>query len=169
MTSRTLLCFSSLLTLCWSLSASALKPGEPGFNFTLPSLTQSSKQQQLSDFRGNVVYLDFWASWCGPCRKSLPLLDQLHQQLVDQPFIVLGINLDDDPELGRRFLRELGIQFPNLSDASGSSYDNFGVSGMPTSFLIDQQGIVRWVHQGFTVNDMETIRPRITELLKESQ
>ncbi|MDO6804851.1 TlpA disulfide reductase family protein, partial [Wenyingzhuangia sp. 1_MG-2023] len=122
----TALCLTSLMSLCWSLSASALQAGEPGFDFNLPSLSRDGSHQRLSDFRGKVVYLDFWASWCGPCRKSLPQLAHLQQQLSDQAFVVLGVNLDDDPALGRRFLDELGVSFPNVSDTSGSSYDTFG-------------------------------------------
>jgi len=139
-------------------------------DFLLPLLGQP-QQLSLSEQNGKVVYLDFWASWCGPCRQSLPLLNELRQDLhnngMSNDFEILAINLDDSAADGLSFLQQHPVDYPVLHDPAGSTSDDYGVRGMPTSYLIDRQGKLRAVHQGFKPADIDGIRSAIEQLLQE--
>ncbi len=145
-------------------SVYAVSTGEPAPSIILPHL-QSTQLVDLEQYKGKVVYLDFWASWCGTCRISMPQIEQLHQDLKSKGFEVVGINVDQDPEDGRAFLAEHPVSFATLSDPKGVTPKKFKLIGMPTSYLIDAQGIVRLVHQGFRQGDVEHLRYEIEELL----
>lgn len=158
--------FVLLLSLLLAPLSQALELGDPAPGFKLPLLTQKGTLS-LSQYRGKVVYLDFWASWCGPCRKSLPLLNDLRQQLQDQPFEVLAINLDEDIKDARQFLKQFPVSYPTLHDSQGDSPQRYQVRGMPTSYLIDKQGKLRAVHAGFKPSDMKKIRRQVSALLEQ--
>lgn len=96
---------------------------------------------QLQKLRGDVVLLDFWASWCPPCRKSMPLVEKLHQEYRDKGLVVLGVN-HEEPSIARGFLRENGFGFPTLVDASGETFNRYGVTAIPTTYFIDRSGRV---------------------------
>lgn len=148
-----------MLLVSWSTQA-----GEAAPAFTLPAL-DGKGQVSLQQYRGKVVYVDFWASWCGPCRKSLPLLNELRNELHGQGFEVLAINLDDQAADGLRFLERFPVDYPTLHDESGDTPQRYGLRGMPTSYLINQQGELVAVHEGFKPSDMKKIRQQVTELL----
>ena len=155
--------------LCASLlvgagTASALKEGERAPVFTAPALV-GKEQVSLSAYRGKVVYLDFWASWCAPCLSSLPLLDELRQEFSAADFQIVAVNVDANPKDGRAFLRKRPIGYPSASDPKGNLPARFEVETMPTSFLIDRQGVIRYVHKGFRKGDMDELRERIKELV----
>jgi|TARA_Y100000310_G_C20684235_1_gene817974 thiol-disulfide isomerase/thioredoxin len=152
--------------ILWASSILALEKGDSAPQFELPAL-DSSASISLSDFRGKVVYLDFWASWCGPCRLSLPLLDELRQELGDQGFEVVAVDVDEQPEDGRLFLQKYPVSYPVASDPTGLYAGEYELVGMPSSFLIDRRGVVRAVHQGFKKADMEKIRLQVQLLLEE--
>ncbi len=116
--------------------------------------------------RGQVVYVDFWASWCGPCRISFPILDEIRAELGERGFEVLAINVDEYPEDALEFLNELPVSYPVLYDAEGATPEAFGIIGMPTGFLIDRSGTVYKVHQGFRKSDGKKLRAEILELLE---
>ncbi|NOT84298.1 MAG: TlpA family protein disulfide reductase, partial [Methylococcaceae bacterium] len=118
-----------------SVTASAVDVGQPAPTFTLPTLQQNTPTP-LSQFAGKVVYLDFWASWCAPCRTSFPLLNKLHQKLQAQGFEVVAVNLDEDKAKAEQFLKEFPVTFKVLSDPSGQWADKFGVESMPTSYIV---------------------------------
>lgn len=120
----------------------------------------------LSAFRGQIVYLDFWASWCAPCRKSMPLMETFYQQYQSRGFTVLAINLDARIDEAQRFLREYPVSYPVLRDR-GTLPALYGVEIMPTSYLIDRKGIVRYVHYGYRSGDADGIRQVIEQLLEE--
>ncbi|MCY0963614.1 TlpA family protein disulfide reductase [Parathalassolituus penaei] len=149
-----------------AMPALAIDAGSPAPQMPLQQLQQNGSHT-LADFKGKVVYVDFWASWCGPCRKSLPMLAELQQELASQGFVLVGINEDDDPALGREFLKDknitVGVQ---LSDPEGKLSDAFGVQGMPTSYLLDRNGNVSWVHEGFTPAEIDEIRSHIETQLQ---
>ncbi len=142
--------------------------GQVAPGVSLPSLSQPAQSISLADFRGKVVYLDFWASWCGPCRLSFPQLQRLHEELGPDGFEVLAINVDEFEPDALAFLKEIPVTYPVVRDASGDSPATYGVLGMPTGYLIDRAGIVRQVHQGFRKSDGEKLRQEIAELLAES-
>lgn len=153
-----------VLLFCLFLAGQTLA-GQPAPAFTLPTLDGSGKMS-LEQYRGQVVYVDFWASWCGPCRKSLPLLNELRQELHDQGFEVLAINLDDDAADGLRFLEQFPVQYPTLHDSQGDTPQRFGLRGMPTSYLIDRQGNLVAKHEGFKPSDMKKIRQQVLQQLQ---
>jgi thiol-disulfide isomerase/thioredoxin len=132
----------------------------------LPQLSGTG-DVSLESLRGKVVYLDFWASWCGPCRVSFPQLEQLRNELGPQGFEVLAINVDEKEADARQFLAEVPVSYPVLYDGEGITPQTFGILGMPTGYLIDRQGMVREVHQGFRKNDGDTLRTAIIALLGE--
>ena len=121
----------------------------------------------LSDLRGKIVYLDFWASWCGPCRVSFPQLEQLRDELGDRGFEVLAVSVDELAEEALTFLAGVEVSYPVVHDLQGSSPRRYGLLGMPTGYLIDREGILRLVHQGFRKRDGEKLRVEIMHLLEE--
>ena len=154
----------TLLINIFGLTANASEVGQPAPQFTLPSL-QQDQPVSLQKFSGKVVYLDFWASWCAPCRTSFPLLNKLHQKLKGQGFEVVAINLDEDKAKAEAFLKEIPVEFTILRDAKGEWSDKYVVESMPTSFIIDKQGVIQNIHKGFTSDDINELEHKITELL----
>lgn len=156
------------LSLCLPLwvHASGVVVGQAAPAVRLPELSGAG-EVSLESLRGKVVYLDFWASWCGPCRVSFPLLEQLREELGPDGFEVLAINVDEVESDARRFLSEVPVSYPVVRDADGITPQTFGILGMPTGYLIDRQGIVREVHQGFRKSDGAKLRTAVVELLGE--
>lgn len=132
----------------------------------LPQLS-SAGEVSLESLRGKVVYLDFWASWCGPCRISFPQLEQLRNELGPDGFEVLAINVDEVEADAQRFLSEVPVSYLVVRDSEGITPGTYGILGMPTGYLIDRQGIVREIHQGFRKSDGAQLRAAIVELLGE--
>jgi thiol-disulfide isomerase/thioredoxin len=120
----------------------------------------------LEKLRGKVVYLDFWASWCKPCAVSLPALDQLRKEFPAEDFVVLAVNVDSDPAVARTFLSRRPVGYPSVADPEGQIPVRFGVETMPTSFLIDRNGVIRRVHRGFRASDVPELRAAIQELVR---
>ena len=147
------------------MALAAVEKGDKAPNFKLRNLF-TGKAQSLKQFRGKVVYLDFWASWCGPCRQSLPLLNKLRGELRRSGFEVVAVNLDENTKNAKRFLRKFPVNYPVLLDPKGKVADRYELPGMPTSFLIDKRGKVRVVHIGFKPKDINKIRKQVISLLK---
>jgi len=120
----------------------------------------------LSSYRGKVVYLDFWASWCAPCQAALPALEELRKEFPADQFQVIAVNVDTDPEKALRLLAKHKIGYPSAADPDGRLPETFGLKTMPTSYLIDRQGVVRMVHPGFRSSDVEGLRARIKTLVE---
>lgn len=163
MPSNHLLCLCLLLPLWCHAAPVAIGSAAP--NFQLPALPASGQIIQLADLRGKVVYVDFWASWCGPCRVSFPQLDKIRNELAARGFEVLAINVDEDSEDAMKFLAELPVSYPVVYDSLGATPQAYGILGMPTGFIVDREGVVRGVHQGFRRSDGEKLRLEILELL----
>ncbi|MFP3853019.1 MAG: TlpA family protein disulfide reductase [Anaerolineales bacterium] len=107
----------------------------------------------LQDFSGQVVLLNFWATWCGPCEVEMPLLQQRYEALRDQGFVVLAINYDESREKVVAFGDRLGLDFPLLLDRGGEIQRSYQVRGYPSSYLVDEEGIIRDVHIGLMTDD----------------
>ncbi len=155
----------SLLLALNASSAFALGVGDTAPNFKLPRLERSG-DIQLKSYRGKVVYVDFWASWCGPCRLSLPVLNTLRKQYHQQGFEVIAINLDEEKEDAMAFLKEFPVAYPTARDKEGTTPEKYGLQGMPTAYLIDQKGKVSLIHEGFKKSDSEELSAYIATLLK---
>lgn len=158
--------FLAILILCVSTSAFAVSPGDMAPNFNLKNLA-TGKLDSLKKYRGKVVYLDFWASWCGPCRQSLPLLNELRQELNRKGFEVIAVNLDENLSDATKFLDQYPVQYPVLLNPKGTVPNKYKLPGMPTSYLIDRKGKVKKVHVGFKEADIADIRKQAIKLLRK--
>jgi cytochrome c biogenesis protein CcmG, thiol:disulfide interchange protein DsbE len=156
--------------LAVSLAAGALavEPQQPAPAFSLAGLPSSPAPIALSNYKGKVVYVDFWASWCLPCKQSFPALNHLRQQYHAQGFEVIAINLDENLADAQTFLAKLPVNFPIALDPRGSIAEAYGIRGMPSAYIIDRQGKVRHVIEGFVSDDARKIETWIKPLLSQS-
>jgi peroxiredoxin len=145
-------------------SARALEVGDRAPDFAAPAL-DGKGTVSLAQFRGKVVYLDFWASWCAPCLKAIPEIEAMRKELPSDGFQVVAVNLDTSPKKALRFLAKNPIGYPSASDPKGRLPKQFGVDTMPTSYLIDGEGVIRYVHRGFQRGDGTKLRAEIRKLL----
>lgn len=122
----------------------------------------------LSSYRGKVVYLDFWASWCTPCRRSFPWLDGLVRQFGKGDLVVIGINVDQSSGLARKFLDDTPANFPIIYDPQGAIATTFKIIGMPSAVLIDRTGRVRFQHVGFSDSTKDEYETHVRQLLAEA-
>jgi peroxiredoxin len=140
---------------------------QPGLapDFTLPST--NGNNVHLSDFHGKVVLLDFWATWCPPCRQAIPHLTELQERLGAKGFQALGLSLDESRDDLRSFVSETPVNYPILraDDSTRAAYG--GVSAIPQVFLVDRKGKIRERYQGFTPEIGNKIKAAVESLLKE--
>ena len=158
-----LLIHCSLLTT----QALALEVGDTAPSLSLPSIFADQAAIDLDALRGKTVYVDFWASWCAPCLRSMPAYNELYNRLKGEDFEFVAINVDNPIEDGLDFLIDEPLDFLIPSDPDGEAAELFGVIGMPTSYLIDPEGTIRLVHMGFRDGDMEEIEAAISELIAD--
>lgn len=161
----TSIAFMRLIILFLLFSGAAAFADEIAPDFSLPEI-QSGEIHHLKDYRGKVVYLDFWASWCGPCRQSLPALNQLQKELDKSEFEVLAINLDMYAEEGRRFLESYPVDYTVLKDTEGQTSRAYDIMGLPSSVLISPDGIVVSHFQGFHPDHIKKLK-RAIQILNE--
>ena len=121
----------------------------------------------LDALQGTVVLIDFWASWCDPCKQSFPWMKEMQERYADQGFVILAINVDRKDKKARRFLAEQAVNFPVVFDAKGVNASRNQLKAMPTSLLLDRQGRVRLRHQGFHPETAGQLEACITQLLLE--
>ena len=159
--------------LCLALmSAGALAKENAVETTDFQGVTIAGEEINLSDYRGKVVIVDFWASWCGPCKKEFPFLVQLYKKVNKgerQYLEILAINLDGQPEMMKKFLTDLDdeVPFPILTDPEGKLPKKYKVEAMPTTLFIDREGKIRFRHQGFEKDHMQTYISELMALLKE--
>ena len=147
-----------------SLASSGLT-GKPAPDFALRSAT--GENLRLSEYRGDVVMINFWATWCGPCRQEMPLLDELYSRYQRVGFNVLGINIDDDSRRAMRMVDDLGVSFPVLFDTRKEVSKLYRVEAMPVTILVDREGNVRYVHYGYKPGYEQLYLDEIRTLLRE--
>lgn len=152
------------LSILFTAAASAVSEGDLAPDFTLPTL-DGRESKSLSASHGKVRYLDFWASWCIACRVSIPEMIVLQQELGEERLAVIAISVDEWIDDATRFLSRYSVNYNNLSDPHGKIAEAYGLLAMPTSFVIDPEGRITLVHQGFKPGDMTAIRTHIDKLL----
>jgi len=131
--------------------------------FALPALRED-RTIRLSDFRGKIVVLNFWGSWCPPCRDEAPILRAFAQQYATRDVVIIGIDVwEQDWNDGRAFLSEFGIEYPNVYDERGSVTIDYGVSGVPETFIVDRDGRLLGKYTG-PVKSVEHLAQLITDL-----
>ena len=134
-------------------------------DFTLKSA--DDRNVKLSEYRGEVVLLNFWASWCGPCRQEMPFLDELHNRYKALGFTVLAINVENDTAKAHRLLEELKPGFPVLFDSTGTVSELYDVVAMPSTILVDRNGNMRFLHRGYKPGYEEIYLEQIRHLVGE--
>ncbi len=147
-----------------SLASSGLV-GQPAPDFALRSAT--GENLRLSEYRGDVVMINFWATWCGPCRQEMPLLDDLYVRYQRVGFSLLGVNIDDDSRRAMRMVNDLGVSFPVLFDTRKEVSKLYRVEAMPVTILVDREGNVRYVHHGYKPGYEQLYLDEIRALLRE--
>ena len=147
-----------------SLASSDLE-GQVAPDFALKSST--GENLRLSEYRGDVVMINFWATWCGPCRQEMPLLDELYTRYERVGFSLLGVNIDDDSRRAMQMIEELGVSFPVLFDARKEVSELYEVEAMPVTVLVDREGNVRYVHHGYKPGYEDKYLDQIRSLLRE--
>ena len=145
--------------------ALALEAGDRAPAFAAPALGGEGTIE-LSKFRGKVVYLDFWASWCAPCLVAIPEVEKMRGEFPSEDFQVIAVNLDQNEKKALRFLKKNPVGYPSASDPKGRLPGQYGVDTMPTSYLIDRDGMIRYVHRGFQRGDGSKLRREIRVLLE---
>ena len=154
------------LGLAVLLAASAAGATAPvAGDFALPA--RDGGTVRLSQLRGQVVMINFWATWCGPCRQEMPLLEQIHAKYEPLGFTLLGVNVEPDSAPAQAWLKGVPVSFPILFDRENAVSAQFGVEAMPSSVLIDREGRVRHVHLGYKPGDESTYADLIRSLVKE--
>ncbi|MGH8223110.1 MAG: TlpA family protein disulfide reductase [Woeseiaceae bacterium] len=162
---RRILLGASLGILALGSLASSGLTGQPAPDFALKSAT--GQNLRLSEYRGDVVMINFWATWCGPCRQEMPLLDELYGRYQRVGFSLLGVNIDDDSRRALQMVEELGVTFPVLFDETKEVSKLYQVEAMPVTVLLDREGTVRHVHHGYKPGYEEKYLTEIRALLRE--
>jgi cytochrome c biogenesis protein CcmG/thiol:disulfide interchange protein DsbE len=151
------------LSLMGPALSMALEPGQAAPAFSLPQA--GAGQQTLADLKGQVIYLDFWASWCGPCRQSFPWMNEMQAKYGNKGFKVLAINVDAKTADAEQFLAQTPARFAVAFDAKGETPGRYAIKGMPSSVLIGADGKVISVHAGFKQGDREELEKQIAAAL----
>ncbi len=154
-----------LLASVLSVAIAATEMNEPAADFTLKSL--SGKNIKLSEYAGNVVLLNFWASWCAPCRLEMPLLNDLHNKYEKLGFVVLGVNVEEQTGPARSYIADRPVDFPILFDDRNEVSKKYNVVAMPTTVMIDRNGNMRYLHQGYQPGDEKKYQKMIKKLVRE--
>ncbi len=154
-----------IVALSLPLIGAAKQQLKPAPNFTLPSM--GGANLRLSEYRGEVVLVNFWASWCGPCRQEMPLLDKMYQRYKKAGFTLLGVNVEKDSSKGQRIAEQMQLSFPVLFDRKQQVVDAYDVASMPSTVLVDRDGNIRYVHLGYKAGDEKLYSKMVKELLIE--
>lgn len=148
-----------------AVPAAAVTMQEQAPDFTLKSLEGSNLR--LEEYRGQVVLINFWASWCGPCRQEMPLLDQLHQRYVDTGFAVLGVNVEGEEGPARKLIDKVPVSFPVLIDEGQTVSELYQLQAMPSTVVVDRDGVVRYIHAGYQPGDEAKYVEVVKKLIRE--
>jgi len=158
---------AALVLFALSGAAAAVQPGDPMPAVAPPQLEAPAAPLAFGSFRGSVVYVDFWASWCVPCRVSMPALEAMYRKYRGVGLRVVGVNKDVAHADAERFLKRVAVSFPLVADGDDAVARAFDVQAMPSGYLVDRRGVVRYVHRGFTDETASALAAEIELLLKE--
>ena len=156
----------AMLVLGVSGSAHGRMPdlGSAAPDFTLRSST--GKNLKLSEYRGQVVMINFWATWSAPCRQEMPHLNRLYEQYRKAGFMLLGVNIDDNPKVAQAMVEQLGVRFPVLYDTSKQVSKRYDVDAMPSTVIVDRDGKVQYLHRGYRSGTEQQYEAKVREILK---
>lgn len=160
---RTMLGMAASLLLAMTVDAGELSGPAPNFSL----MSRSGEQVSLEDLKGQVVMINFWATWCGPCRREMPHLEALHQRYSNLGFTLLGINVEDDTRGVEKFLRETPVSFEVLYDPTNKVSALYDVIAMPSTVMVDREGNLRFMHHGYQAGFEHEYQAQIRALLRE--
>jgi len=158
--------FFIALLFCQGVGAAELKPWEGGATPELALEDLAGKQHKLADYRGKVVLVNFWATWCEPCRAEMPSMDRLRGSLEGKPFAVLAVNLAEPLSRIEKFVDATPVRFPLLRDRDGAVAKTWKAKLLPASFLIGRDGLIKYVAYGELDWTSDQVRARVNELLQ---
>jgi peroxiredoxin len=158
------LAVGALLAAASLAAVPAIAPAGAAPDFTLR--TMDGPNVRLQEQRGRVVMVNFWATWCGPCRQEMPQLNRLYEKYRASGFVLLGVNVDDDARKAAEVAAKLGVKFPVLLDTDKAVSKRYDLATMPSTVIIDRDGTVRYVHRGYLSGYEDTYEKQIRELLK---
>ena len=148
-----------------SVAATAATTSGPAPDFHLQA--RDGTQISLADLKGQVVMINFWATWCGPCRQEMPQLEALYQRYSSLGFSLLGVNVEDDPKGAEAWLEETPVSFPILFDSDNRVTKLYDVVAMPSTVLVDRSGNMRYLHHGYKPGYENDYQNQIRELIRE--
>jgi peroxiredoxin len=151
--------------LAVALPALAIPGGSPAPTFTLGS--SSGSEVSLAQYKGQVVMINFWASWCGPCRQEMPLLESIYRKYNKMGFTLIGVNVEPDSHAASEWLKQTPVTFPILYDKDSKVSKLYDVAGMPSTVLIDRSGTLRMLHRGYKAGDENEYLDSIRALIRE--
>lgn len=158
-------CLPLLLACAMGSAVAAVQMSATAPDFTLRSV--GGANLRLQEQRGQVVMVNFWATWCGPCRQEMPHLNRLYDKYRSSGFVLLGVNIDDDPRAAADLATKLGVRFPVLLDTDKKVSRVYDMSAMPATLLIDRDGRVRHIHRGYRDGVERTYEEQVRSLLRE--
>ncbi|MEO7774557.1 MAG: TlpA disulfide reductase family protein [Steroidobacteraceae bacterium] len=159
----------ALLAVLLALPGIALSTSSPTMekapDFQLDAM--SGRQEALAGYKGQVVMINFWATWCGPCRTEMPVLEQLHKKYKAMGFTMMGVNVEPDSQGAVKWLQATPVTFPILFDIESKVSKLYSVAGMPSTVIVDRKGNVRYVHRGYKPGDENEYLTQIRALIRE--
>jgi peroxiredoxin len=148
------------------LLAATAAPGKPAPDFTLTA--NNGSKVTLSKLKGQVVMINFWATWCGPCRQEMPLLEDIHKKYSKMGFTLLGVNVEPDSKAADKWIKQnTKVTFPILYDTESTVSELYNVNGMPSTIFVDRKGNMRLFHQGYKPGDENEYLNQIRALIRE--
>jgi Peroxiredoxin len=167
MNRRRIVLLCATLALAHMQTIMASETGRRAPNCVLTSVGDEHRFD-IHQFQGKVLYVDFWASWCSPCAKSFPFLNDLDREFRDRGLQIIGVNLDEERSDAQNFLAKHPANFTVAIKSNKQCAKDFGVKAMPSSYLVDRNGVIRHVHLGFRAGEAKQLRALVEHLLAES-
>jgi peroxiredoxin len=158
-------CAMAAIVVASSAFAASGDSSGPAPAFTLTTL--SGQPDGLSQYKGQVVMVNFWATWCGPCQQEMPLLDQMYKKYKPAGFTLIGVNVDKESPAVKELLARKPVSFPVLLDPANQVSKAYHVDEMPSSVIIDRKGQIRYIHRGYKPGDENDYQDRIRQLIRE--
>jgi peroxiredoxin len=157
----------AVAALVVALPALAISSSAPAPDFTLAS--RAGKPVSLTQYKGQVVMINFWATWCGPCRQEMPHLEAIHKKYSKMGFTMLGVNVEPDSKAADQWLAKQGtpVSFPILFDTDSKVSKLYSVAGMPSTVIVDRKGKIRLLHKGYKPGDENEYLNSIRALIRE--
>jgi len=156
--------------LAMTVLAAPVALGSPSVGAAAPTFelnVMGGKQLGLDELRGQVVLINFWASWCGPCRTEMPRLDALYRKYKAAGVTLVGINVEPDSGDARNYLKSTPVTFPILFDTDSKVSKLYEVAGMPSTVILDRKGTVRYIHRGYKPGEEDAYLDQIRALMRE--